>query len=143
MRGGSITAVAESQSSHENPDPDTVILPDPDTAIPPDPDAAVLSCPVHCSQVSELYATGAGGDTFRRRIEITHPTLRLCMGLKRGEEMHHDVQASQSRDPVTLEKVFTISQVSVMSSESVRSTDGRGCCHDSLSTAFARLLCVA
>ena len=34
------------------------------------------------------------------------------MGLKPGEEMHHDVQASQSRDPITLEKVFTISQVS-------------------------------
>ena len=65
-------------------------------------------------QILELYASGACGNTFRRRIEITHPTLRLCMGLKPDEEMHHDVQASQSRDPITLEKVFTISQVSVL-----------------------------
>ena len=29
---------------------------------------------------------------FRRQVEVTHPALRALMGLKKGEEAHHDVQ---------------------------------------------------
>ena len=32
------------------------------------------------------------GGTFRRQVEVFHPSLRTLMGLKAGEEVHHDVQ---------------------------------------------------
>ncbi|GAX80144.1 hypothetical protein CEUSTIGMA_g7582.t1 [Chlamydomonas eustigma] len=54
-----------------------------------------------------------GGGYYRSQVSITDNKLRVLMGLKAGEEAHHDVQVSQSQDPVTLQRVLTISQVDV------------------------------
>ncbi len=51
---------------------------------------------------------------FCTRQEVTNKSLRFWMGLKQGEEAHHDIQVSLSQDPITLQRVFTISQVSEM-----------------------------
>ena len=45
-------------------------------------------------------------------MEILNPTLKALMGLSGlDEEVHHDVEVSLSRDPVTLELCYTIAQV--------------------------------
>jgi hypothetical protein len=48
-------------------------------------------------------------------VEITHPLLRYLMGLcdfPQYEEAHHDVEVTVSKDPITLERAYTISQAS-------------------------------
>ena len=44
---------------------------------------------------------------------MVHPKLHNLMGLKEGEEAHHDVEATMSRDPVTLVQCITVSQTDV------------------------------
>jgi hypothetical protein len=63
------------------------------------------------SQMQQLQLAGRNGDTFRSRVEIIHPVLRAWMDLKPGEEAFHKAQASLSRDPITLQRVYIISQV--------------------------------
>ena len=60
-----------------------------------------------------MKAEVRGGGTFRTQIEVVHPTLRLMMGLREGEEVFHDVQMSLTRDPVTLQQVYTVAQIDV------------------------------
>ena len=54
---------------------------------------SVSSCPPLPQGVQEALrdATQVGG-TFRRQVEVVDPALRTLMGLKEGEEAHHDVQ---------------------------------------------------
>ena len=53
--------------------------------------------------------------TYRAQIEIVHPTLRMMMGLREGEEVFHDVQMSLTQDPVTLDEVYIVAQIDVTS----------------------------
>ncbi|GAX79557.1 hypothetical protein CEUSTIGMA_g6998.t1 [Chlamydomonas eustigma] len=67
----------------------------------------------HKEDLPDLNATVQRGGTFCKRVEITHPVLRYLMGLGDSphfEEAHHDVEVTVSRDPVTLERAYTISQ---------------------------------
>lgn len=49
--------------------------------------------------------------SFPEQVPITNPRLRAWMGLRQGEEATHDVQVSLTRDPLTLQKVYCVSQV--------------------------------
>ncbi|GAX78317.1 hypothetical protein CEUSTIGMA_g5759.t1 [Chlamydomonas eustigma] len=54
------------------------------------------------------------GGIFRHQLEITHQYLRSLMLLSdQSEEIHHDVQICLSKDPVTLQQVYTIAQIDV------------------------------
>ena len=53
------------------------------------------------------------GDTYRLQVEVAHPLLRALMGLREGEEAHHDMQLSLTRDPVTLQQVYTVAEIDV------------------------------
>ena len=69
-----------------------------------------------CKKQAELEVMKAvvkAGGTFRTQIEVIHPTLRMMMGLKEGEEAFHDIQMSLTRDPVTLQQVYTVAQIDV------------------------------
>ncbi|GAX83628.1 hypothetical protein CEUSTIGMA_g11052.t1 [Chlamydomonas eustigma] len=69
--------------------------------------------------IKGLEASISKGVTFRCRVEIKNTKLRKCMGLGSSfEEVHHDVQISLSRDPITLKQVLTVSQIDV--SETVK-----------------------
>ena len=64
-------------------------------------------------ELESMKAAVQGGDTFRTQIEVVHPTLRSLMGLREGEEAFHDLQMSLTRDPVTLQQVYTVAQIDV------------------------------
>lgn len=51
------------------------------------------------------------GKIFNVRLQIVDPTLRSWMNLLPDEEVHYDVQITLSSDPITLQRVFTVSQV--------------------------------
>ena len=56
-----------------------------------------------------------GGGSYRTQVEILHPTLRMMMGLKEGNEAFHDVQMSLTKDPATLQPVIIVAQIDVTS----------------------------
>ncbi|GAX73536.1 hypothetical protein CEUSTIGMA_g987.t1 [Chlamydomonas eustigma] len=70
--------------------------------------------------MQQLQAAGRQGDTFKKRVEITHPILRKCMGLKAGDNAFHKAHATLSRDPITLQRVFIISQVDITETVSAK-----------------------
>ena len=60
-----------------------------------------------------MSAAVALGDTYRLQVEVLHPLLRALMGLREDEEAHHDMQLSLTRDPVTLQQVYTVAEIDV------------------------------
>ena len=51
------------------------------------------------------------GDIYGTRLQIVHPLLRSWMGLRGSQEAHHDILVTLSQDPISLQKVYTIAQV--------------------------------
>ncbi len=51
------------------------------------------------------------GEVHRSQVAILHPQLRLMMRLEEGAEVHHDVQITLSKDPVTMEEALVVAQV--------------------------------
>jgi hypothetical protein len=65
-------------------------------------------------QANMRSITSKGG-TFRATLEVSDPTLRSLINLGNEEEMHLDVQVSQTCDPSSIQKVYVISQIDVTS----------------------------
>ncbi|KAG1665650.1 hypothetical protein FOA52_011244 [Chlamydomonas sp. UWO 241] len=61
----------------------------------------------------EVVAQTTRTQPLRRRVAITHPTLRAWAHLAPGQEMSHDVDVFQSFDPATLVSVYVICSVDV------------------------------
>ncbi|GAX78093.1 hypothetical protein CEUSTIGMA_g5535.t1 [Chlamydomonas eustigma] len=61
----------------------------------------------------ELMLAGSQGETFYCQLEISHPVLRSWIGLQEWQQAHHRVFITLSQDPVTLQEVYTVSQVDV------------------------------
>lgn len=65
----------------------------------------------HQEKLEALRSTVQSGKIFNVRLQIVDPTLRSWMNLLPDEEVHYDVQITLSSDPITLQRVFTVSQV--------------------------------
>jgi hypothetical protein len=60
-----------------------------------------------------MEAAAEKGEKYSSRIKLVHPKLLSWMGLVQDAEIYHDVQISSSTDPITLQGVYTISQIDV------------------------------
>ena len=78
-------------------------------AYTPHPDVSPL-CTRHQEKLEALRSTVQSGKIFNVRLQIVDPTLRSWMNLLPDEEVHYDVQITLSSDPITLQRVFTVSQ---------------------------------
>ncbi len=62
-----------------------------------------------------MLASVQRGSVHRSQVAILHPQLRLMMRLEEGAEVHHDVQITLSKDPVTMEEALVVAQVDLLS----------------------------
>ncbi|GAX74261.1 hypothetical protein CEUSTIGMA_g1710.t1 [Chlamydomonas eustigma] len=74
---------------------------------------------------------------FRRRVELSNPILRSIMRLPEGQEAHHDVQVTETVEPITFQPVYIISQIDV--TEVVVSERNRQRAHDELAAEKLRM----
>ncbi|GAX77890.1 hypothetical protein CEUSTIGMA_g5332.t1 [Chlamydomonas eustigma] len=64
-------------------------------------------------EFSNIFGTESRSGIFRTRLEISNPVLRFYMCLGEGVEAHHDVQVTRTQDPVTMDKIYIVSQLDV------------------------------
>ncbi|KAG1661977.1 hypothetical protein FOA52_007149 [Chlamydomonas sp. UWO 241] len=75
--------------------------------------------------------------TVELRVAITHPTLRIRMGLRPAEEAWHDVVIWSLPDPVVLKNMFLMSQIDTTATVLAQQQQQRA--HDELAAEKTRV----
>ncbi|GAX77878.1 hypothetical protein CEUSTIGMA_g5320.t1 [Chlamydomonas eustigma] len=88
-------------------------------------------------QIQQLMDSVQQAGHFRTRVQVSNPILRQFMTLRDGVEAHHDVQVTEAKDPLTLQRVYMVSQVDV--TEAVQAKRQLQAAHDELAEEKGRM----